>query len=323
MIFLGVDGGGTKTAFILINDKAEVLAQYTTTTCYYLAVGKEQAEKIIQQGITEVCNQANISPKDITYSFLGLPTYGEISADIQWLDNIPKSLLKPGTYRCNNDMVCGWSASLGCVDGINIVSGTGSISYGENKGSSARCGGFGELFSDEGSAYWIGQHALNIFSKMADGRLEKDILYDLIKSSYNLTTDLDITDIVFNKWGGERTKIAAVSRLAYEAATQGDIVARKIFFNAAKELALIVDSTRKLLNFAPEEPVLVSYSGGVFNSGKLILEPFLHELSRLSGSYQLVEPKFNPNIGAAIYAAKLHGFNFNDDDIQKLSEKES
>jgi N-acetylglucosamine kinase-like BadF-type ATPase len=323
MIFLGVDGGGTKTAFVLINDKAEVLAQHETTTCYYLSIGKQQAEEVIKQGIVEICQRAGISPDEITYSFLGLPTYGEISADLKWLDGLPQPILSAGAYQCNNDMVCGWAASLGCSDGINIVSGTGSISYGENKGVSIRCGGCGELFSDEGSAYWIGRHALNVFSKMADGRLQKDVLYDLIKSKYKISTDLDITDIVFNKWGGERTKIAGVSRVAYEAAIQGDVEARSIFFNAAKELALIVDSTRQALNFKADEQVLVSYSGGVFNSGELILEPFAHELSRLNGCYHLVEPKFNPNIGAAIYAAKLYGFNFQADDLKRLSAKES
>jgi N-acetylglucosamine kinase-like BadF-type ATPase len=323
MIFLGVDGGGTKTAFVLIDDKAKILAQHETSTCYYLSTGKKQTENIIQQGISEICKRAGISPHEITYSFLGLPTYGEISTDIEWLDNLPKNILTPGTYQCNNDMICGWSASLGCADGINIVSGTGSISYGENKGKIARCGGWGELFSDEGSAYWIGRHALNVFSKMADGRLKKNVLYDLIKSKHNLLTDLDITDIVFNKWTGERTKIAAVSRIAYEAALQGDIEARTIFFNAAKELALIVDSTRQSLNFKENESILVSYSGGVFNAGELILEPFAHELSRLNGRYHLLEPKFNPNIGAAIYAAKLHGYSFEEHDLQKLSVNEN
>ncbi len=62
---------------------------------------------------------------------------------------------RPGDICCGNDMVCGWAGSLACADGINVVAGTGSICYGEYQGRSARCGGWGELFSDEGSAYWI------------------------------------------------------------------------------------------------------------------------------------------------------------------------
>ena len=58
-------------------------------------------------------------------------------------------------YLCGNDMMCGWAGSLLCRDGISIVAGTGSICYGERGGATARSGGWGELFSDEGSAYWI------------------------------------------------------------------------------------------------------------------------------------------------------------------------
>ena len=51
----------------------------------------------------------------------------------------------------------------------NIVAGIGSICYGERNGAIARCGGWGELFSDEGSAYWIACRGLNLFSRMSDG----------------------------------------------------------------------------------------------------------------------------------------------------------
>jgi hypothetical protein len=54
-----------------------------------------------------------------------------------------------------NDAVCAWAGSLGGEDGITIVAGTSSIGYGERKGRAARAGGWGEPFSDEGSAYWI------------------------------------------------------------------------------------------------------------------------------------------------------------------------
>ncbi|NDL61205.1 N-acetylglucosamine kinase [Acerihabitans arboris] len=307
MIFLGVDGGGTKTAFVLINSEGVVLAQHETSTCYYLNVGRENSRTIITNGIVEVCRRAEIVPDIIDYSFFGLPAYGEVSADVAFLDQIPCALLSADKYRCDNDMVCGWAASLGCRDGINIVSGTGSIAYGEHNGKTSRCGGWGELFSDEGSAYWIGCNALNLFSKMSDHRLKMDILYDLIKSKYHIDVDLDINDLVFNKWQGDRTKIASVAKLAYEAAVEGDKESYKLFCTAARELAMMVDSVRKELEYSPNETALVSFTGGVFNCGDIILDPFIHELANLSGNYLVCQPKYNPSMGAAIYAAKISG----------------
>ena len=74
-------------------------------------------------------------------------------------------------------MVCGWAGALAGEDGINIVAGTGSIAYGEYRGRSARAGGWGELFSDEGSAYWLAREGLRLFSRMSDGRAPRGALY--------------------------------------------------------------------------------------------------------------------------------------------------
>lgn len=319
MIYLGVDGGGTKTAFILINDTGEVLAQHESSTSYYIGNGIQSVRDIIQRGISEVCLRAAITPGDISYSFLGLPAYGEISTDISALDSIATPVLEPHRYTCDNDMICGWAASLGCRDGINIVSGTGSIAYGEHKGLKARCGGWGEIFSDEGSAYWIGRQSLNLFSRMADGRERKGLFYDLLREEHPFELDLDLCDLVFNKWKGDRSKIASVAVLAAHAASNGDKAAREIFFQAAKELAQLVDALREKLAYGPDEIVMTSYSGGVFNSGSTILEAFSFELSKLNGNYLLCEPTYPPNIGAAVYAAMKNGTPLSDAALKKLS----
>ncbi|WP_152601421.1 BadF/BadG/BcrA/BcrD ATPase family protein [Erwinia oleae] len=319
MIFLGVDGGGTKTAFVLLNSEGEVLARHEAATCYYLSVGMESARSVIANGISEICYRAGITPADITYSFLGLPAYGEVSADTTTLDALPQPVLDVARYRCNNDMICGWAASLGCKDGINVVSGTGSIAYGERLGRSARCGGWGELFSDEGSAYWIGCQSLNLFSRMADGRLKKDLFYDLIRENFPCNNDLDICDLVFNQWKGDRGKIASLAPIACEAAVAGDKHSREIFFHAAKELALMVDALRESLQFTQDERVRVSYSGGVFKCGDVILEAFAYELSKLNGNYHISLPEYHPGLGAAIYAAKINGTPLSAQALKKIS----
>src|SRR5260221_4700209 len=57
----------------------------------------------------------------------------------------------------------------GC--GVVLISGTGSIAYGRNdQGAEARCGGWGYLVGDEGSAVGIGQEGLRAASYDHDGR---------------------------------------------------------------------------------------------------------------------------------------------------------
>jgi N-acetylglucosamine kinase-like BadF-type ATPase len=259
----------------------------------------------LQEGIDEVCEQASVKPAEIRYAFFGLPTYGEVSGDVPTLDAVPGEILGHGRYACDNDTVCGWAGSLGGVDGINVVSGTGSITYGERLGRGARVGGWGDLFGDEGSAYWISIKGLNAFTRMSDGRLPVGPLHEALRTHLELAADLDVVDVVLNRWQGGRSEIAALSRIVADAAETGDECAAQILSEAADELARLVDTTRRILDFGPEK-VPVSYSGGVF-SVRSIVDSFGAALEDLHDGYELRKPLYSPVIGAAIYAARLAG----------------
>lgn len=306
MMFLGVDSGGTKTALCLLDREGLVAAQAQAPSCYYFTEGIDLVGRVLQQGVDEVCLQADIAPADIHYAFFGLPTYGEVSGDIPVLDAVPGEVLGHSRYACDNDMVCGWAGSLGGADGINIVSGTGSITYGERAGRGVRVGGWGELFGDEGSAYWIATRGLNAFSRMSDRRLPVGPLHEILLEHLGLSSDLDLIDVVLNRWQGRRGEIAALSRVVVKAAEAGDETAASILSFASRELAELVDTTRRTLDFGPEEGVPVSYSGGMFNVPSIV-SGFRATLREFYDRYELREPMYSPAIGAALYAAKLAG----------------
>ncbi len=305
-MFLGVDGGGTKTELCLMDGQGTVICTLQAPGCYYFSTGLEGMEKILREGVEDICKRACIGVNRIEYAFFGLPTYGESTRDVAVLDDIPERIMSHRRYRCDNDMVCGWAGSLGAMDGINVIAGTGSMTYGEKLGRRARCGGWGELFGDEGSAYWIAIQGLAVFSKMSDGRIPKSMLHAKLKTELQLSSELDIIDIVLNRWHGDRAKIAALSKLIVEAAGQGDEYAREILHQATRELAELVDATRRALGFDDGEEIPVSYSGGVFSAGSAFVESFRTELARLRAGYSLRRPLFSPAVGAAMYAAKLN-----------------
>ncbi len=305
--FLGVDGGGTKTGFILADKTGHVVASHQLGTSYYIQIGFDGLHELLAQGVGALLDGVGATPDDITYAFFGLPAYGEDSHAQAFLDVIPEAVLGHHRYRCGNDMICGWAGSLGGEDGINIVAGTGSIGYGEHKGKSARGGGWGEIFSDEGSAHWIAVQGLNAFSRMGDGRLPKGPLYDVFMGAMDLKVDLDICGAVFGREPPSRDKIAAMSQLVAQAVGAGDAAARGIFDQAGRELAAIVDAIRLQLDYAVDETVPVSYSGGVFKCGDMILEPLRRHLGVLSRTYDLVTPLSSPSVGAILYAARLSG----------------
>ncbi|WP_137145452.1 N-acetylglucosamine kinase [Mycolicibacterium sp. CR10] len=314
--YLGVDGGGSKTAFALIDDAGRVIARATAPASYYFNAatdpsaqantGFDVVEHVLAQGVTDVCNQAGITASDIDAAFFGLPGYGEASGDVAALDEVPGRVLGHHRYSCDNDMVCGWAGSLAGQDGINVISGTGSMTYGERQGTGHRVGGWGELFGDEGSAYWVAAQGLNAFSRMSDGRLVRGPLHALLKERLDVASDLDVVSLVIDTWRGDRSSIAALATTVCAAAAAGDVAGERILADGAAELVRLIETTRTLVGFTDEETVPVSYSGGMFSdAGFLAL--FLGALRAQPAKYDLRRPLLDPAVGAALYAAKRSG----------------
>jgi N-acetylglucosamine kinase-like BadF-type ATPase len=305
--WLGVDGGGSKTRFLLIDENGKVLGTHTEGSAYHLEIGLAALEALLARGIASTLQQGNIAPSALTFAFLGLPAYGEDRSLQARLDAAPAAALPSGRYRCGNDMVCGWAGALAGADGINIVAGTGSIAYGEYGGRGARAGGWGELFSDEGSAYWVAREGLRLFSRMSDGRSPRGALHEILRRHFTLEDDLDLCAAIYGKSASQRSQLAQLSRLVAEAATAGDAAARSLFTQAAAELADIVDAVHDRLQVPAGVDLPVSYSGGLFRLRTLLLAPFESALLSRGRSYRLTAARLSPDAGAAVYASKLAG----------------
>ena len=304
--YLGVDGGGSKTAFLLIDEAGRVLASHTEGSAYYLQIGLDGLRALLARGIGTTLRTGGVAAGALDFAFLGLPAYGEDSRLLPALDSAVSPVLLPAQYRCGNDSVCGWAGALACQDGINVVAGTGSIAYGEFEGRTARAGGWGELFSDEGSAYWVAREGLRLFSRMSDGRAPRGPLYDILRRHFGLQADLDLCAAIYGE-SALRSELAGLARLVAEAAAAGDAEAAAVFAAAAEELAQIVAAVQQGLRIPAGIPVTVSYSGGLFQQRELLLEPLQRILARDGGVYRFAQPRLSPVAGAALYAAKLSG----------------
>ena len=317
-LLLGVDGGGTKTVFVLIDRAGRVAAEHRESGAYHLQIGIDGLRDVMGRGIAAILGKLALSGDAIEYAFFGLPAYGEDNSLQPRLDAMPAEFLGHRRYRCGNDMVSTWAGSLAGEDGIGIVAGTGSIGYGEHAGRTARAGGWGELFGDEGSAYWIAIRGLNAFSRMADGRLPRGPLHGVIVRAFGLTEDLELCAYLAAGKGPTRDRIASFSPLVSQAVDAGDEQALAIFDAAGRELAAIADSIRNALGFRPGERVPLSYSGGAFESGDRILAPFRRSLADRSSDFDLRKPLLPPGAGAALYAARVSGRPLDADAIARL-----
>ena len=318
--FLGVDGGGSKTRFLLIDERGSVLASHLEGPAYYLEIGLDALREMLTRGIQATLHGAAVPEEQLTYAFLGLPAYGEDRSLLPTLDALPAAALPHRRYRCGNDMVCGWAGALAGADGINIVAGTGSIVYGEYQGRSARAGGWGELFSDEGSAYWLAREGLRLFSRMSDGRTPRAALYERVRKQFQLDYDLDLCAAIYGKSAAQRSEFAQLSKLVAEAAGEGDAEALALFAQAAREMAQMLDAVHAALEIPGSTAVPVSCSGGLFQLGGLLLKPLAAELQQRSADYRLVSACLPPHVGAAIHAARLSGHPLSAASIRALQD---
>jgi N-acetylglucosamine kinase-like BadF-type ATPase len=320
-MYLGVDGGGTKTAYALVDAGGKLCAVHQTGTVSHLAAGFGPAAERLLQGVRDTLHEAGIESRRVTFAYFGLPAYGEDSSTTARMDAMPAPLFATSRYRCGNDMICSWAGSLACADGISVIAGTGSMAYGEYAGRTARAGGWGELIGDEGSAYWIAREGMNLFSRMSDGRAVRGPLYELVRRRMGIAADLDLCARIYGESADTRQAFAQFARLVDEAANSGDEQSRAIFVHAARELATTVAATRRSLGVPDDLALPVSYSGGVFNGSPLLVDAFRDALAAADGVYDLRTPVFAPEIGAALYAARLAGTALPPESLARLRQQ--
>ena len=124
-------------------------------------------------------------------------------------------------------------------------------------------------------------------------------LYEIVRARFNLGEDKEII-VKLDEMGYTRKTIADLQPLLMEAALAGDESALALYGEAASELALIVKGLRGSIDLEPNSPL--SYAGGLFGSGELILGPFREAVSELDMVF--MKPALSPVLGAVLLAAE-------------------
>ncbi len=282
MYYIGIDGGGTKTAIIIGKEDGIALNTIEKTGCSHKEIGIDAVISLICGGVKEILASVNATPEECGGCCIGLPCYGEAPEADAVIKEILEKTLAPIPLYLVNDAVVGWAGSLECGEGIHLVAGTGALAYARSEdGREARSNGWSEFFSDEGSCYWVGKQAMSLFAKEADGRSPKSALYDIVRKEFELDGDFDFIDIIEHDYAPYRDKVASFQLFAEKAALAGDDEARMLYEKAADCLA---DSARGIICQLGWEgkQVTVSYFGGLFKSGDLILVPLKERLDAMN-----------------------------------------
>ena len=316
-IYIGIDGGGTKTGFSASDENGNVLVKFNKPTIHAKQVEEEVIRKILNESIDEILEKTNSTKEDIGFTFAGIPGYGEYEDVIILMNKVMEDVLESKNFELGNDSVCGWAGSQAGRPGVNMVLGTGAIAYGmDYEGNSARSSGWGPYCGDEGSAYWIARNAINIFAKESDGRLERGPLYHLIKEKFQFEEDFDFISIIAD-FNDDRTEIAKISMILSKAAKEGDENAINLIKDVAYEASIAIRACYEKMNFKEDERIFVSFSGGVFNIGSLLTD----EIKRLLSDderIEFMESILEPSEGSILMALKASGIEITEEIVENL-----
>lgn len=293
--YLGIDGGGTKTKFLL-GDDHQVLAEATTAGSNILRSGDEPVRRALHAGVEEVCTAAKIEPTAIQHTVGGIA--GSSNDDVRTrLETFLREQLT-GAITVVGDMVIAHHAALSGASGVLINAGTGSIAYGRNAtGDTARAGGWGFAISDEGSGHWIGRLAVATAMRCYDTGKEQAYLHHLI-AALNVKEPAELAAFANSTTNPD---FAHLFPTIVFLADEGDETARKILKHAGEELASLAEAVLDRL-FKADDPTIIAASGGVFRNSTVVFDAFRDAIHATHSQAAAILSDSDPASGALMLA---------------------
>src|SRR5215475_3953048 len=231
MRFLGIDGGGSKTAFLLVDEYYNEICHIQTGPSNHLSVGNDAARKAIAYGISQLTEQPNI----VCAGFAGAGR----PESVAFYREVLQSLI-PGSQVIiiESDAFISSIGAIGIDPGVLLIAGTGSIVIGRDRDRSMfRVGGWGPYFGDEGSGFWIGREAVRAALRSIDAQATTEF-------TQSIATGLGLKSVseVVGAWAGGKLGVPEIAGLFPQliAAYPSD-PAKQILTEAASHLRSLVE----------------------------------------------------------------------------------
>jgi glucosamine kinase len=270
-IYLGIDGGATKTT-CAIGDAKSVLGMATAGGSNVIRLGEAQVREALHSAVRQACAAAGVGHTQIDGACVGASGAGRPEVS----DRIARMLVEvlPCRVQVVGDTMIALQAAFSSGPGVVTDAGTGSFAIGRDaNGKTSRAGGWGFAVSDEGSGQWIGRTAVGAALRAQENG-ERPALLVAIEKAWQTTS---LNDLVAKANASPAPDFSALFPLILTAANSGDVVARTVLTRAGKELTELTTSVMRRL-FAGAGNVPVAMVGGVFRQSALVRQVFYNSL---------------------------------------------
>lgn len=259
MHVLGIDAGGSKTVAWLADLDGQLVGEGRAGGANLHGAGELVTEKTLFEVTQGAVGGRDLWPEVVCVGMAGM----DRTADEAVVRAILRRLGFRGQAFAVNDALIALVAGADDDAGVVIIAGTGSIAYGVGPaGTAARAGGWGEVYGDEGSAFWVGAKAIAAVVRAADRRGPQTALTGLVLRHADAERIDDLVRRIYAR-PERRQAIAAMAGLVAVADGEGDAVAAEILAAAAAELTLAAQSVVEQLGMRGV-PFRVVLSGGLF-----------------------------------------------------------
>lgn len=328
--FIGVDGGGSQTRAVVVNDTFQVVGRGEAGPSNHYVVGLPAAAANCRQaGDAALLDAGRIEPqlrRDAIAAWglglAGVRREGDASlmrAQLAPLVGVP--------FVLDHDAAIAQSGAFGGDEGIVLSAGTGAICFGvDEDGARFFADGWGPMLGDEGGGYWIGQEALRAVCRAADGRGPRTRLSAPILNALNVPDCDALVQRVYAS-GFERERVARLAQIVFDTANAGGGVSASIRERAVSHLASSVEAvvralmTRARETAAPQQPapreIAICLRGGLMDDDHFraaVGYDIGQRMVNLKRDYwpiegwRIVKPQYEAAVGAALMALKLTSY---------------
>ena len=307
---LGVEGGGTKTAWALVE---AVTSGGDAGTEF----------RILDQGKLPPSNLRLTAPERLREIFAELPKQVDRAGvflagcsteeDRRSLAVICRDIWPNAKIVTGSDRDSGLAAALDHRDGIVVNAGSGSSVTGRRNDRIERAGGWGHILGDTGGGYFLSIEALRLILREYD--LHRGEMQFTAKILHALSLN-NLDELVRWAQTADKMEIAMLAPVVFEAAAGGDACVNEIVEEGARVLCEYTEAVASRLHLlAPK----VALMGGLFHRDSIYTHAFRRRLKKNLPDARVTVAERPPEFGAAWLAAeKVDHVAFQ----SKLSEKE-
>lgn len=313
----GIDGGGTKTACMIGDNKGNILSYVITDGSNHQISGLSYTVRNVSKSIRLACSKAGISQKQLSFIYMGMAG-ADLPEDIACLTTVFKKEFNKVPFEIVNDR---WNA-FACE-----ANDTGAVSICGTGGSMAVRGRGGKIYSTRALRYILGNYGGgNHLSEMAlhyafrcdeHTGLYTRLVEELPKfcncsSMDELAKEIYTSNYVFYKKYN-------IPKLVFRLAAEGDTICKYIINNMGLEMGSMIAGLIKKAGLENEAvPVVLSGTLYVTDSHRQLIQPFEQELRKTVPSAILQVVTCPPVVGAVFMALDKIGVTLTWEEKQRM-----